>query len=233
MFSHATEYVKHRFVECNITETPYPHLQIDNILPADLYEAMMTNKIDERYLATLKELKRVGSAYPETRRVLSLKPDMPQLPDSYKVFWQELAVWFLTDFKNIVLGKFDAHIRSRFGTIPMLYPEALYTYDSTTYALGPHTDSTKKVITLLLYLPKDDTLSHLGTSMYEPIDSKFVCEGGPHHKFDKFRLVKTAPFKPNTLFGFFKTNNSFHGVEPIKESIRRDLLIYDIQTVKT
>ena len=68
--------------------------------------------------------------------------------------------------------------------------------------------------------------------MYTPIDNNFTCEGGPHHKFHQFKLLKTAPYKPNTLFGFFKTNNSFHGVEPIKENIRRDLLIYDVQYIK-
>jgi hypothetical protein len=32
------------------------------------------------------------------------------------------------------------------------------------------------------------------------------------------------------LFAFFKTNNSFHGVDPITdEHVERDLLLYDIQ----
>jgi hypothetical protein len=32
------------------------------------------------------------------------------------------------------------------------------------------------------------------------------------------------------LFAFLKTQNSFHGVEPIQETgVRRDLLLYDIK----
>jgi hypothetical protein len=40
------------------------------------------------------------------------------------------------------------------------------------------------------------------------------------------------PYLPNSLFAFVKTPNSFHGVEPISEPIRRDLLLFDLK-VKT
>jgi hypothetical protein len=37
------------------------------------------------------------------------------------------------------------------------------------------------------------------------------------------------PFAPNSLFAFFKTDNSFHGVEPVLDAdTRRWLLLYDI-----
>jgi hypothetical protein len=42
--------------------------------------------------------------------------------------------------------------------------------------------------------------------------------------------MATMPYLPNSLFAFVKTPNSFHGVEPIRETgIRRDLLLYDIK----
>ena len=232
MFSDVTNYVKQKFDAAEINNDPYPHIQIDDIFPPDFYQQILSNKIDENFLSTLLELKRVGSAYPDTRKVLSLIPSMPFLPDSYRTFWEQAANWLLGDFQRIVLEKFEPYIIHRFGNIPQLHAETLYTYDRSTYALGPHTDSVKKVLTLLIYLPEDDSLSHLGTSMFVPNDSNFTCAGGPHHKFHQFKLLKTAQYKPNSLFGFFKTNNSFHGVEPIKENIRRDLLIYDVQVVK-
>ena len=232
MFSDVTNYVKQKFDTAIINNDPYPHIQIDDIFPADFYQQILSHKIDENFLATLRELKRVGSAYPDTRKVLSLKPSMPFLPDNYRSFWEHAASWLLGDFERMVLEKFEPYTIGRFGLKPELHAETLYTYDRSTYSLGPHTDSVKKVITLLIYLPEDSSLSHLGTSMYTPIDNNFTCEGGPHHKFHQFKLLKTAPYKPNTLFGFFKTNNSFHGVEPIKENIRRDLLIYDVQYIK-
>ncbi|MFP6756765.1 MAG: hypothetical protein VCC99_00895 [Alphaproteobacteria bacterium] len=37
------------------------------------------------------------------------------------------------------------------------------------------------------------------------------------------------PYRPNSLFGFLKTDLSFHGVEPIEdEDIARDVILYDI-----
>ena len=39
-------------------------------------------------------------------------------------------------------------------------------------------------------------------------------------------------YKPNSLFAFFKTDTSFHRVEPIKdELVERDILLYDVQVL--
>jgi hypothetical protein len=40
-----------------------------------------------------------------------------------------------------------------------------------------------------------------------------------------------VPYVPSALFGFFKTPNSFHGVERITDAgIRRDILQFSIVT---
>ena len=45
-----------------------------------------------------------------------------------------------------------------------------------------------------------------------------------------FQKVYTMEYRPNTLFAFFKTDNSFHGVAPIADAdVLRDLLLYDIR----
>ena len=69
--------------------------------------------------------------------------------------------------------------------------------------------------------------------IYMPIDFKFTCSGGPHYKKENFNLVYTAPFKDNSAFGFVKTNNSFHGVEKVKKTSNRWLLLYDIYFEET
>lgn len=82
------------------------------------------------------------------------------------------------------------------------------------YAIGPHTDGRKETQTILFYLPKDDSMPQLGTSVYIPKDPSFTCDGTKHHDFDQFDKLFTAEYKPNTCFGFIRSNNSFHGVEP-------------------
>jgi len=40
-------------------------------------------------------------------------------------------------------------------------------------------------------------------------------------------------YKPNSMFAFFKTDHSFHGVDSINdENVMRDLLLYDIRVVE-
>jgi hypothetical protein len=82
------------------------------------------------------------------------------------------------------------------------------------YCIGPHTDGRKETQTILFYLPKDGSKSELGTSVYVPKDKTFTCDGSKHHDFDKFDKLFTAEYKPNTCFGFIRSDNSFHGVEP-------------------
>ena len=81
----------------------------------------------------------------------------------------------------------------------------------------------------LIFLPENDENAHLGTSIYSPKDPKFECRGGPHYRHQDFYKVTTMPMKKNSVFIFFKSSNSFHGVEPLnKTNISRNLLLYDI-----
>jgi hypothetical protein len=102
--------------------------------------------------------------------------------------------------------------------------------DLSDYSIGPHTDHPIRVLTLLFYLPFTNELSHLGTSVYHPRNISFECEGFHHYPFQDFIRLFTAPFHPNSMFGFIKTNRSFHGVEPIaQKGIERNLLSYYLQ----
>jgi hypothetical protein len=88
-------------------------------------------------------------------------------------------------------------------------------------------------VSLLFYLPPDDSMRHLGTSIYAPRDPTLRCEGTAHHPFERFKRVATMEYRPNTLFGFFKTDRAFHGVDPIAdERVERDLLLYNIYVTK-
>ena len=125
-----------------------------------------------------------------------------------------------------------AHVLERIAGTPIRtdpYPH-FYVRDSSDYRLGPHTDSVTKIMSFLFYLPPDESMALLGTSIYAPKQADFRCSRGLHYRFDRFRLVTTMPYLPNSLFGFVRTGNSFHGVEPITATgICRDLLLYDIQ----
>src|SRR6185369_1519735 len=87
-----------------------------------------------------------------------------------------------------------------------------------------------KLVVLLIYLAPDDTAEHLGTSLYRPKDPSFSCPESKHHPFEDFIRVKTAPYKPNSMLAFMRSDISFHGLEPLSEtdveSEGRDVIQY-------
>ncbi len=234
MFSSAEMQLLYKVANAPIESFPYPHILVHDVFPQDFYQQLRSHLPPSSAYKSLKALGRVSGNYAETRSVLPLTPDeVAALPEPYRTFWNETAHWMLGgSFGQIVLQKFGPLLAQRFENPTALEyrHEALVVQDRTKYSLGPHTDSPAKVLSFLFYLPADASMPHLGTSMYLPKDPTLTCPGGPHHSFDKFDRLLTMPYVPNTLFGFMKTPNAFHGVEPIAEpDVERALLLYDIK----
>jgi hypothetical protein len=226
-------YVLYQIANAPILYFPFPHIVVRDVFPADYYETLRSHLPPKDDFKTLRALKRVGDAYPDTRLVLPLaRENLQDMASPFRGFWQGVAEWMRGGyFTQVVLSKFGDILVQRLGDLKVrrFSNEALLVQDYTTYALGPHTDKPQKVLSLLFYLPADDSRPHLGTSIYLPTDRNFTCTGGPHYPFDQFQRICTMPYLPNTLFAFVKTNDSFHGVEPIADlDVRRDLLLYDI-----
>ena len=233
MSSNVNLQVLYKVANAPVNVYPFPHIYVRDVFPPDYYNQIREHLPPAAVYRDLKALNRVGAGYPDTRLVMVVTPENVQaLAEPVRSFWDELARWLLGGFGRTVLSKFAPFLDQRFGDSRTMqfYDEALIVQDYSTYSLGPHTDSPSKVLSFLFYLPADDSLAHLGTSIYVPKDPAFTCHGGPHHPFDGFQRMVTMPYLPNTLFAFVKTYNSFHGVEPIREAgIRRDLLLYDIK----
>ena len=227
-------HVLYRIANTPVRMFPFPHIYVDDVFPQDYYEQIRNHLPPREALSTLLALGRVEKGYSESRLVLPLTGGgMEGITEPAREFWRELAGWMLgSSFGQAMLGKFENAIRQRIGNLAdaEFRAEALLVQDYTTYSLGPHTDSPIKVMSFLFYLPADASRPHLGTSIYVPRDPAFTCVGGPHYPFESFQKVCTMPYVPNTLFAFPKLANSFHGVEPVRESaVRRDLLLYDIK----
>jgi hypothetical protein len=215
---------------------PFPHIYVRDVFPRDYYEQLRAKLPPAEVLKPITQARNVHGPYDE-RFVLGLTPEeLAKLPDAYRAFWSDVAAWMLGGrFAQLVLGKFAPFIEQRFQGMSdvQFADEALLVEDRTRYALGPHTDTPAKVVSMLFYLPADESQSHLGTSIYVPKDPQFTCGGGPHHAFERFDRMATMPFVPNSVFAFVKTANSFHGVEPIGEDgVRRHLLLYDIRLAR-
>ncbi len=211
---------------------PFPHFYVPDVFPADYYRQIQQNLPDPQAMIPIEQAR--DSKNHKDRYVLGFEDEhLATLPAAKQAFWRDLHGWMVgANFHQLVLQKFRPFIDHRFAGNPgvQFYDETLLVQDVTNYKLGPHTDTPRKVVTLLFYLPPDNSQMHLGTSIYLPRDPEFRCDGtAPHHRHDRFRRLHTNPFLPNSLFAFFKTNNSFHGVEPVTDpDCRRWLLLYDI-----
>jgi hypothetical protein len=234
MSSSAEMHLAYRIANTPILQFPFPHIYVENVFPEDFYRKLREHLPPKEHFSTLSALKRVKGAYPDTRLVLLLEPDrVDAIGEPYRSFWHEVGAWLLGgQFAMLVLSKFSVYLDQRFGDArsKAFDNEAMLVQDYSTYTLTPHTDAPSKVISFLFYLPEDDSLSLLGTSIYLPKDRSQVSDGTDHLPRESFDRLITMPFRPNTLFGFVKTPNSFHGVEPVLErEVRRDLILYDIR----
>lgn len=208
--SDAFSYLQYAFLNANVRTWPYSHFYLENVFPEGFYKRVLAS--------------------------LPLEPDYSKGKSVYhgRKFADPtvsgLFEFMLTEkFAKLVISTFLPDFQKRFPT-GTFEPELdlRLVLDSENYSIGPHTDAAWKVVSLLFYLPPDRSLSDLGTSIYTPKDASFRCPGGPHHPHDRFNKVWTAPFLPNSCFGFFKTDNSFHGVDPIPRPCRRDVLLWNL-----
>lgn len=232
----ALEHVLRQIESAPMRTFPFPHIYVESVFPPAYYAELRRNWPNASSLVPLGSTGRVPEgAYPERFIMPLVTKNVDALPDDTRAFWRDFAQWMLNSNELLLatIGKFEPYLRARLfdghNKLAVTH-EALIVRDHSNYKLGPHTDAPAKVLSVLFYCPEDDRHSHLGTSIYTPVEPDFRCAGGPHHGFEKFEKVSTMQFKPNALFAFVKTDTSFHGVDPIRDAdVLRDLILYDIR----
>jgi len=232
MFLDAELHLAYKAANVPFKMFPYPHFYERDVFPADFYQQIQKNLPDPQAMIPIEKAR--GLKGYDERFVLDIgNIDNAGLPEDKLAFWRAVHEWLVIkgNFGTLIFQKFKPFIEQRFAgrTDIEFYSEALLVQDITNYKLGPHTDAPRKVVTMLFYLPADESQKHMGTSLYLPNDPNFTCPGGPHYPREHFSRLHTNPFLPNSMFAFFKTNNSFHGVEPVGDpGTKRWLLLYDI-----
>jgi hypothetical protein len=216
---------------------PYPHFHVENAIDQATVDRLRAARPGLEAFRSITETGRVNedeTTY-RNRSVITLsQQEADAFPEGSREVWRDVhAQLSSNDFVLPILQKFDPWLRQRFGDkLPQLSfrPDIQLVTDRSHYSLGPHTDHPSKVVVLLLYLPEDESRPELGTSIYQPREAGFVCQGGPHYEHDRFRRLFSASYKPGTMLGFLKTANSFHGVEPVPENVpERFLIQYSIK----
>lgn len=234
--------------EVEIENYPYSHKFVENIFPEYEYIKILKNLPDREFYKSKVELDKKAkdeNYSPERYEFLINKDNLNLLTNEKKEFWYNLyKSLYSLKIQNTVLDVFKETIGNRLKNLTeteknkigiknyRVTKRATIVKDFKKYHLGAHTDNAKKLITFLFYLPKDNSLESLGTSIYackpefDPLKiDRHLSADETKKNFDK---IKTFKFIPNSLLIFPRTNLSFHGVDEINiESKDRDLLLFN------
>lgn len=203
-------HMAYKIGNATVNTFPFPHIFVPNVFPNDFY-AQLRGTLPPTAEYHVGEKHYNGRKFGDTDQIALLDPFRT------KTFTQ-LAQY---PFRKYMQGRFkDGQFKAR--------TDLRLVTDAEGYSIGPHTDAPWKVLSYLFYLPETADNYNLGTSIYLPRNPSFRCKGGPHYPYEDFIRIHTADYIPNSLFAFFKTDFSFHGVEPITIPCRRDVLLWNL-----
>jgi hypothetical protein len=221
---HPVEHAKYQIANSPVLGYPFPHQAVGGVFPADYYAQLQANFPEERHFRPLIE------NYPQ-RGTIELHA--PGALDGLDAAKREFWAWFLRgfgsrDFMAFVLERYEPLLAHRFRL--SVKPQMYLFRDTGGYGIGPHTDTTKKVVTMLFYLPEDDSQRHAGTSIVVPNNPGYQHRHTGHEAWDDYRAARTVEFLPNTLVSFVVTDRSLHAVRPTPPgTVRKSLQMFICQ----
>ncbi len=233
IFSGAESYAGAQVAKAPLLTEPFEHCIVDDVLPAEVFDAIHENWPSDDILKSLPELGRT-KGYQERFVMLMQQEFLDQLPEHQRDVW--LAVMRVVMGQDVVLAlveKFRNILVPRIAHLPKdinLNPEMLVVSDRTDYAIGPHTDTKFRFISLLYYLSRDPEYASYGTGLYVPKDPRHEFPHNAHVNFEMFNRHTLVDYKPNRLLAFPRSDKSFHGVEPVPvENCDRRLIIVNVK----
>jgi hypothetical protein len=203
-------------------ERPFFHLQFDRVFPDDIYAQMiaaMPAAADYRALPGRNN----GNIRPDgtsTRVKIDLFPEYIRhlTPDKLGIWGVVGRALCSKEVQAAFVQCLAPGLERRFGkdyAAVGMYPIPVLTRDVPGYRITPHTDTRWKGITVQLYLPRDASVTHIGTIFHERL-----ADGS---------LPKTAQMKfaPNTGYAFAVGDNTWHSADPVGPEVEtRDSILH-------
>jgi hypothetical protein len=204
---------------------PYPLIWFRDFFPSDFYARLLRGFPDVERFAGLN-----GDGTRREYPLYEARSD-PGSEEGREIWGIVRRVLSSPEIAAALREKLDEGFRIRAKgsreewPISMFPRPVLYT-DLDGYAIKPHPDTRRKVLTMQIYLPADDSQRELGTTIY-----KISPMGIFAWKSYGLAKEKTLPFLPNTGYAFvvihpayslFKA--SWHGREAIRVPINKPRL---------
>lgn len=236
LLDHLQAFSSSKLADARRHSTPFPWLEIDKFVPSGLMDGIHQNFPGAEVMDSMPEA-RTGNIYAHRyRRLFTLnEKTFPLLPPESIKFWRLFDSFIQRMIPALLQALPEAPKGQRVQHEPVSELKARLDLwvDRGGYQIPPHTDAPHKLATFLLYCSQDPSLSGEGTSIFVPLDATKSCWEGRQWPFDQFQQVYTTPYGPNRLFGFRKTDRSFHGKLPVAESsAERRTIAITLQTAR-
>lgn len=214
-------------------EWPYPHLLLEEVLPAPVFEAVrdlnMSPDVLNQHAYGTDGIEGEAHLYSIGYDWQDLEKGRVMVPEIERVY----RVLDHPTVKRALVGTFAGELAKKFETKSLgLGSTLMYVEDATGYELLPHTDSAVKAITLLIYLAREGDNPAIGTEIYVPRDPALIAarkSSVDRHRREDFLRVNTVPFTANAGLAFAPSDRTFHGVSTVTEGSRvRRLMQYQL-----
>ena len=209
------DYFLNKLSTSTVTERPFSHLKIDNILPDKFYHVCAEEFENLNFNEFRIQNFLNGGKYRDALFIDNLEDyNYHKLSDNLKKF-----VTFFMDNKKYIYRSFQNKlVTSRYTDNWNL--EFSLNKDSQKYFIEPHPDDKKNIFTILIYFPSNNENSIHGTEFY--IKEEGECDNCDIEHFGencKFNVANKYEFKKNKIIAFSPSLNSWHGVRKISEEI--------------
>jgi len=203
------------------SDSPFTHLVLDRVFPDDVYAAMLANMPETRDYRPMhgraKGLDLADGTH--TRVKIDLYPEyIRHLPPQKRVVWdvvgRALCSAAVRDaFARRLAPALARRFGPNYGNVGM-YPIPVLTRDITGYLITPHPDTRWKGITVQLYLPRDESIAHVGTIFHQ------VLPDG------SLKKAKQMRFAPNTGYAFAVGTDTWHSADELGPEVKtRDSIL--------
>jgi hypothetical protein len=203
LLAHVLEVVR----SAPLRSQPFDHVYFEGIFPADFYAELLAAIPGLEHFEPLYHKDALRPDGSTTRSTFTLAPEaLARLPErSRRILETCRAVFGSAELREALLARYEDVLGRRFPVErgrPAVEGTVKLQRDEPGYRIGIHPDTSDKVVLLQLYLAPDDSHPEMGTAIYRR-------EAGG------FAKVDTLPFRSNTGYSFARTEESWHGVEPI------------------
>ena len=202
-------------------ETPFYHLVLDRIFPDDVYAAMLANMPEASDYRPMHGRSK-GHDLPDgthTRVKIDLFPEyIRHLPPEKRALWNVVRRALCSgEVRDAFKRRLAPALERRFGADHAktgMFPIPVLTRDIPGYLITPHTDTHWKGITVQLYLPRDRSITHIGTIFHKKLPDGSMPKD------------KQMTFAPNTGYAFAVGSDTWHSADRIGPEVRPRGLIF-------